>query len=61
MSLCPYFCDCPCCRHGFKLCEVCNQCLVERLRELHQKEHLKSVRWARQQIWNSNDHTLRVV
>jgi hypothetical protein len=43
MSLCPYYCDCRCCRHGVKNCEACQDCIDERQRERRQLENNRSV------------------
>jgi hypothetical protein len=43
MSLCPNFCNCPVCPHGWPICEYCSECGAIRERERQQIEHLRSV------------------
>jgi hypothetical protein len=52
MSLCPNYCECEPCPHGYKLCDggICRECEAIYQRKLHQKAHEESVRRQKMKI-----------
>jgi hypothetical protein len=50
MSLCPNYCECDVCKHGWKVCEDCSGCEEEALLARNQIQHEDSVRRQRARL-----------